>query len=100
MPNIKYVKLENCTMKTLFGEAERAEQAIINWNLRQERMRQEAVLQAERRVDRAVLNAERISQGLTPILLDIDELPQGALARYERDIAVRSYIIPERNGGT
>ena len=23
-------------------------------------------------------------------------LPQGALARYERDIAVRSYIIPKR----
>jgi len=29
-------------------------------------------------------------------LLMVDELPQGALARYERDIAVKSYVIPKR----
>jgi len=28
--------------------------------------------------------------------LMVDELPQGALPRYERDIAVRSYVIPKR----
>lgn len=30
--------------------------------------------------------------------LMVDELPQGALARYERDVAVKSYIIPKRGG--
>lgn len=29
-------------------------------------------------------------------LLMVDELPQGALPRYERDIAVKSYVIPKR----
>lgn len=29
-------------------------------------------------------------------LLMVDELPQGALARYERDVAVKSYVIPKR----
>lgn len=29
-------------------------------------------------------------------LLMVDELPQGPLARYERDVAVKSYVIPER----
>ena len=29
-------------------------------------------------------------------LLMVDELPQGALPRYERDIAVKSYVIPRR----
>lgn len=29
-------------------------------------------------------------------LLMVDELPQGSLPRYERDIAVKSYIIPKR----
>ncbi len=29
-------------------------------------------------------------------LLMVDELPQGALPRYERDIAVTSYVIPKR----
>jgi len=29
-------------------------------------------------------------------ILMVDELPQGTLARYERDVAVKSYIIPKR----
>jgi len=29
-------------------------------------------------------------------LLMVDELPQGALPRYERDVAVKSYVIPKR----
>jgi hypothetical protein len=29
-------------------------------------------------------------------LLMVDELPNGALARYERDVAVKSYVIPKR----
>ena len=29
-------------------------------------------------------------------LLMVDELPQGALPRYERDVAVVSYVIPKR----
>jgi hypothetical protein len=29
-------------------------------------------------------------------LLMVDELPQGALARYERDVAVKSYVMPKR----
>lgn len=29
-------------------------------------------------------------------LLMVDELPLGALARYERDVAVKSYVIPYR----
>jgi len=29
-------------------------------------------------------------------LLMVDELPQGALPKYERDIAVKSYVIPRR----
>lgn len=29
-------------------------------------------------------------------LLMVDELPQGALPRYERDISVKSYVIPKR----
>lgn len=29
-------------------------------------------------------------------LLMVDELPQGALPRYERDIAIKSYVIPKR----
>lgn len=29
-------------------------------------------------------------------ILMVDELPQGALARYERDVAVKSYVIPKR----
>ncbi len=29
-------------------------------------------------------------------LITVDELPQGALPRYERDVAVRSYVIPKR----
>ena len=29
-------------------------------------------------------------------LLMVDELPQGALARYERDISVKSYVVPKR----
>lgn len=29
-------------------------------------------------------------------LLMVDELPQGALPRYERDVAVKSYVIPRR----
>ena len=29
-------------------------------------------------------------------LLMVDELPQGALPRYERDIAVKSAVIPKR----
>ena len=29
-------------------------------------------------------------------LVMVDELPQGALPRYERDVAVRSYVIPKR----
>jgi hypothetical protein len=35
-------------------------------------------------------------QGIGRKLLMIDELPQGALPRYERDIAVKSYVIPKR----
>jgi len=35
-------------------------------------------------------------QGIGRKLLMVDELPQGALPRYERDIAVRSYVIPKR----
>jgi len=31
-------------------------------------------------------------------LFMVDELPQGALARYERDVAVKSYVIPKRGG--
>ena len=31
-------------------------------------------------------------------LMMVDELPQGALARYERDVAVKSYVIPKRGG--
>ena len=27
---------------------------------------------------------------------EVDELPQGALPRYERDIAVKSAVIPKR----
>ena len=29
-------------------------------------------------------------------LLMVDELPQGALAKYERDVQVKSYVIPRR----
>ena len=29
-------------------------------------------------------------------LLMVDELPQGALPRYERDVAVKSYVLPKR----
>lgn len=35
-------------------------------------------------------------QGIGRKLLMVDELPQGALARYERDVAVKSYVIPKR----
>jgi len=35
-------------------------------------------------------------QGIGRKLLMVDELPQGALPRYERDIAVKSYVIPKR----
>lgn len=28
----------------------------------------------------------------------VDELPQGALAKYERDVQVKSYVIPRRGG--
>lgn len=31
-------------------------------------------------------------------LLMVDELPQGALAKYERDIQVKSHVIPRRGG--
>jgi len=31
-------------------------------------------------------------------LLMVDELPQGALAKYERDVQVKSYVIPRRGG--
>jgi hypothetical protein len=37
-------------------------------------------------------------QGIGRKLLMIDELPQGALPRYERDISVKSYVIPKRGG--
>ena len=35
-------------------------------------------------------------QGIGRKLFMVDELPQGALARYERDIAVRSYVVAKR----
>ena len=35
-------------------------------------------------------------QGIGRKLLMVDELPQGAIPRYERDIAVRSYVVPKR----
>jgi hypothetical protein len=35
-------------------------------------------------------------QGIGRKLLMVDELPQGALPRYERDISVKSYVIPKR----
>ena len=35
-------------------------------------------------------------QGVGRKLLMVDELPQGALPRYERDIAVKSYVIAKR----
>jgi hypothetical protein len=35
-------------------------------------------------------------QGIGRKLLMVDELPQGAIPRYERDIAVRSHVIPKR----
>ena len=35
-------------------------------------------------------------QGIGRKLLTVDELPQGAIPRYERDIAVRSHVIPKR----
>lgn len=31
-------------------------------------------------------------------LLMVDELPQGALAKYERDVQAKSYVIPRRGG--
>lgn len=37
-------------------------------------------------------------QGIIRKLLMVDELPQGALPRYERDISVKSYVIPKRGG--
>lgn len=30
------------------------------------------------------------------LLFDVDELPQGALARYERDVSIKSYTVQER----
>jgi hypothetical protein len=30
-------------------------------------------------------------------LLKVDELPAGAMSRYERDVAVKSYVIPGRH---
>ena len=44
----------------------------------------------------APIKESPVYQALGKKLTMQHELPQGALARYERDIAVRSYIIPKR----
>ena len=61
----------------------------------------QALQSAEGRVvlAQAMIEPIKISleyQGIGRKLLMIDELPQGALARYERDIAVKSYVLAKR----
>ena len=43
-------------------------------------------------------NESKPYQALGRKLLMVDELPQGALAKYERDVQVKSYVIPRRGG--
>lgn len=66
-----------------------------------EAMVQEAMNTPEGRVALAQAMVEPIKtslmyQALGRKLLMVDELPQGALPRYERDIAVKSYVLPKR----
>lgn len=77
-------------VKTLNNEAERKEQVIAH-----------AMESAEGRLALAQAMVEPIKtslqyQAIGRKLLMVDELPQGALPRYERDIAVRSYVIGKR----
>ncbi|MGG2309823.1 hypothetical protein, partial [Salmonella enterica] len=74
-------------VKTLNNEAERKEQVIAH-----------AMESAEGRLALAQAMVKPIKtslqyQAIGRKLLMVDELPQGALPRYERDIAVRSYVI-------
>ncbi len=70
-------------------------------NEQKERIVSEALSTAEGRVALAQAMVEPIKialeyQAIGRKLLMVDELPQGALPRYERDVAVKSYVIPKR----
>ena len=72
-----------------------------NINEQKEQLIAEALESPEGRVSLAQAMVEPIKialeyQAIGRKLLMVDELPQGALPRYERDIAVISYVVPKR----